>query len=180
MGTFPAPTIYHSTGGDGKNEARKNYTGARPLPRQLPPLPPERRTGWSRESSSWSCSWHTSHYVLNAASIPTAPSRQRSVEHSAGYRKIPRRPTRPRSSWPRRKASSSSSGAGHGRGHRENTAAPSTVASPVTDRAQGPRTPDSDFLFKHHHVHGAPQRRRPGLQPDPARRRQLEYLSPLE
>ena len=37
-------------------------------------------------------------------------------------------------------------------------AAPRGVASPVTDRAQGPRTTDSDFLFKHHNVHGAPQR----------------------
>jgi hypothetical protein len=43
-----------------------------------------------------------------------------------------------------------------GRGHRENTAAPSTVASPLADRAQGPRSADSDFRFKHHHVRGAP------------------------
>ena len=59
-------------------------------------------------------------------------------------------------------------------------AAPRAVASPVADSAQGPRTTDSDFLFKHHNVHGAPERRRGGLQPDPARRRQLGYLSPLE
>ena len=57
---------------------------------------------------------------------------------------------------------------------------PRPVASPVADRAQGPRTTDSDFLFKHHNVHGAPERRRGGLEPDPAGGRQLGYLSSPE
>ena len=48
---------------------------------------------------------------------------------------------------------------------RKNTAAPRGVASPVAGRAQGPRTTDSDFLFKHHNVHGAPGRRSGPLAP---------------
>ena len=66
-----------------------------------------------------------------------------------------------------------------GRSHRENPPAPSKVASPLGDRAQSPRSADSDVRLNHRNVHGAPLGPG-GLGPDAAGRGQLGYLSSPE